>query len=167
MDILVGKIVKAQGLKGEVKLACSLDEPSQLSKIKYLSVGDKRLTVENINCQSTFAIIKFQGFSDKKQAESLSGWEVYADRADIPLPAGRYFIEEILGSKVFLDDGFLLGEVIDVVTNVGRADIFTVKKGDVIMRFPFLKEMIIEVDIQDGRIVLLGTRLKEVCVYED
>jgi 16S rRNA processing protein RimM len=84
----------------------------------------------------------------------------------VPLEEGRYFIVDIIGCKVVTDDGEEIGVVRDVTS--ARTDIFTVDcVNGRVLRFPFLKDATVSVDVQEKVITLNGKRLKEISCYED
>ena len=84
----------------------------------------------------------------------------------IPLEEGRYFIADILDCELLTENGQRVGLVADVTS--ARTDIFTIKcDSGRIMRFPFLKDLIVSVDIEKKVIVVKEKRLSEVSCYED
>ena len=67
---------------------------------------------------------------------------------------------------MFTDDGAEVGKVTDV-SQYGAADVYTVSDGKKTVRFPFLKKLIVKVDVEAGVIVLFKSVFDEVSVYED
>jgi len=76
-------------------------------------------------------------------------------------------IVELLNDYVVvLDDGTKIGAVIDITQS--RTDIFTVKKDNgKILRFPFLKDLLIKMDLENKTVILKAKRFGEVVCYED
>ena len=73
---------------------------------------------------------------------------------------------DIVGCNVFTDDGNEIGAVIDVFSS--RTDVFTVKCVDGrTLRFPFLKDLVQEVDVVNKKITVKAKRLAEVSCYEN
>ena len=107
------------------------------------------------------------GINDRDQAERFRNKFICVTRENaIPLEEGRCFIVDVIGCIITTDQGQTVGEVVDVTS--ARTDIFTVKDmGGKIMRFPFLKDAIIKVDVENKSIVLKDKRLKEIACYED
>ena len=166
MFLSIGEIVKAQGIKGEVKIKPYSTDCSHFQNLKlaYLDVFPHKL--RSIAVRGGFAYALFEGVNDRNAAEKLVGKVVKIDRRDAAETAeGEYYVCDILGSKVVFDDGEVIGEVADV-QNFGSADVYTVKGGRTV-RFPFLKRMIISVDIESKIITLERQGFGEVCVYED
>lgn len=166
MFIPIGEIVKPQGVKGEVKIKPFQTDCSIFKNLKlaYLNACPHKL--RSISLRGGFAYVMFEGISDRNAAELLTGKTVTVDKRDLPKAApDEYYICDIIGCEVRLDTNELVGTVNDV-QNFGSADVYTVT-GKRTVRFPFLKKLIISVDIAAKIIVLDAGVFSEVCVYED
>ncbi len=165
MKILVGKVLKPQGIKGEVKMSCLLDNPKQFNTIKVMYLGERELKVRSIRSQSVYVFVQFCDIIDRNNAQTLVNWDVYADKSDIVVPQDSFFICDLIGSMVYLDDGTYLGSL-ENVTYGGGADIFDVR-GEKNVQFPFITDLIVNIDVENKKIILLSKRFNEVCLYED
>ncbi len=166
MKIKIGKILKAQGIKGEVKASCLLDDSQMLKHVKKMYVNDVPRTVLQLRCDGNFFFVRFAEIQDRNAAENLRDWELYCDKEDVHLDSERYFVDDIIGCRVVLDNGKSIGEVVDVL-QYGAADVYVCKNGDKEISFPFLKDLAISVNISAKSIVLYAKRFKEVALYED
>ena len=166
MRIEIGKVLKAQGIKGEVKLSCYLDDASMLKSVKQLYIGSNTYTVTHFRADGAFCYVLLDGISDRNAAEALRNWTVYADKESVTVQQDRYFIDDLVGCTVALSDGITIGTVKEILQN-GAADVFVCagEKGEIL--FPFLKDLIISVNIDTKQIVLDSKRFGEVAVYED
>ncbi len=162
----IGIIVKPQGIKGELKVMPLTDDINRFKNLKEVIIDDKNYRVLRAVIGGGAVIICLSGIADRNQAETLRGKFLSVTRENaIPLEEGRYFVVDIIGCSLFAEDE-LVGEVVDVTS--ARTDIFTVKTASgKIMRFPFLKDLIIKVDIESKTIVVKKKRLDEVSCYED
>ncbi|MBE7087531.1 MAG: 16S rRNA processing protein RimM [Clostridiales bacterium] len=163
----IGVIVKPQGIKGEVKVIPLTDDPNRFKKLKEVYIDGEKRKVLSAKVGVDSIILAISGIADRNEAEIFRGKYLSVDRQNaVELEKGRYFIVDILGCTIFTDNGLAVGEVIDVTS--ARTDIFTVKCIDGrVMRFPFLKDLIVSVDVANKKIILKETRLKEVSCYED
>ena len=163
----IGLIVKPQGIKGEVKVQPLTDDINRFKKLKEVIIDGKPYKVLNSIIGGGTVFLSLSGITDRNTAESMRGKFLHVLRENaIPLEEGRYFIVDILGCALVTDNGNKVGEVIDVTS--ARTDIFTIKCDDgKIMRFPFLKDLIVSVEIDKKIITVLEKRLKEVSCYED
>lgn len=162
MKLIIGKILKAQGIKGEVKLGCAVDDSKMLKNVKVMYIGSSTYTVEKLRFDGAFCYVTFVEVTDRNTAETLRNKDVWADKENIVVDSGRYFIDDFIGCKVALDDGREVGAVEDVL-QYGSADVIVCGK----VSFPFVKDLVISIDVCAKIIVLNAKRFAEVSVYED
>lgn len=163
----VGLIVKPQGIKGEVKIQPLTDDINRFKNLKEVIIDDKNYRVLKAVIGGGTVFLTISGISDRNTAETFRGKFLYVTRENaVPLEEGRYFIADIIGCELLNDKGEKLGQITDVTPN--RVDVITVKKTDgKIMRFPFLNDLVIDVDIINQKMTVLAKRLAEVSVDED
>ncbi len=163
----VGLIVKPQGIKGEVKIQPLTDDINRFKNLKEVIIDDKNYRVLKAVIGGGTVFLTISGISDRNTAETFRGKFLYVTRENaVPLEEGRYFIADIIGCELVNDKGEKLGQITDVTPN--RVDVITVKKADgKIMRFPFLNDLVIDVDIINQKMTVLAKRLAEVSVDED
>ncbi len=166
MKIEIGKVLKAQGIKGEIKLVSYLDDSTMLKNVKQLYVGTKTYTIEKIRFDGEFCYVLLDGIADRNTAEGLRNWSVYADKECLALKKDRYFITDLIGCKVTLENGDIIGTVKDVL-QYGAADVFVCDKDGKTVSFPFLNDLVLSVNVDNKTIALATKRFCEVAVYED
>ena len=165
--ITIGQIVRGVGIRGELKVKPLTDEVNRYKKLKVVYVKSTPYRMLSCRFDETFVYIKLSGIDDRTQADALRDCYIEIDRVNaVDLEEGTYFIADIVGCKVFTDDSTEIGKVIEV-NQFGAADVFTVSDGQKTVRFPFLKKMIVKVDVEAGIIVLKADVFAEVSVYED
>lgn len=167
MKIQVGKILKAQGIKGEVKLASLIDNAENFKNFKYLYINEQRIGVVSARPSGDFVFVKFSTVTDRNAAEGLRGLSVFADKEQLPIDEGRFFIDELIGCNVYLNDDTLIGELVEILQN-GSADVYVAKKdnGKKVL-FPLIKDLTIKIDVDARAIILDAKRFSEVSVDED
>ncbi|MBQ7349056.1 MAG: 16S rRNA processing protein RimM [Clostridia bacterium] len=163
----IGLIVKPQGIRGEVKVQPLTDDINRFKTLKDVIIDGKNYRVLSSVIGGGAVFLALSGISDRNVAETFRGKFLCVTRENaIPLEEGRYFIVDIVGCKVVTDSGDAVGEVVDVFS--ARTDIFTIKcDNGRIMRFPFLKDLVLKVDIENKLITVWEKRLLEVSCYED
>lgn len=163
----VGLIVKPQGIKGELKVQPLTDDINRFKKLKEVIIDGKNHRVTNAIIAGNTVLLSIFGVNDRDTAELFRGKFICVDREHaVALEEGRYFIADIIGCALKTDHDSLVGEIIEVTS--ARTDIFTVKCTDgVIMRFPFLKDAIVSVDIENKLILVKAKRLSEIACYEN
>ena len=162
----IGLIVKPQGIRGEVKVQPLTDDINRFKNLKEVIIDDKNYRVLKATIAGNTVILALSGIADRNVAETFRGKFLRVTRENaLPLEEGRYFIVDIIGCALKTEDGTQVGEVVEVTS--ARTDIFTVNCNGRIMRFPFLKDMIVSVDVYAKTIVVKKQRLEEVSCYED
>ena len=154
-----GKIINTHGIRGGVKLECWCDTPEDLTSLKkvYFLEGDAHTEhkVKRASVFKQFVLMELDGVGDIDAAMRLKGTVVYADRDDIRIEEGSYFIADMIGLDVIdADTGRVYGTLTDVTDGVA-SQIYTVKteKGDVlfpavIVCHPLIKNCVLEVLIR-------------------
>lgn len=164
----IGVIVKPQGVRGELKVQPLTDDITRFINLKDVLIDGKPVKVLNTRLGAREVFITLSGVSDRNAAECMRNKFLCVNREDaIKLPENTYFVTDIIGSKLTFETGEPFAEVVDVTE--AKTDYFTAKifsNGEII-RFPFLKDILIKVDIKNSVIVLKEKRFNEVCVYEN
>ena len=166
MSFIIGEIVKAQGVRGEVKIRPYTDDPARYGQLRTVSVGGCPMKIRGVNVRGGFVYIAFEGVNTRNDAEVLVGRTVEIDRSQAKRPEpGEFFVADLLGCRVFLSDGSYIGVLSDI-ENYGSADIFTVKGGRTV-RFPHLARLGLSYDEKARSVTLDAAAFAEVCCYED
>ena len=165
----IGEITKPQGIYGEVKVRAYLDDPDAFLDFKEIFVGDKLYKKVKARVVGADVFLCFYGVGDRNSAELLRGKELFITRehyTEFFDNGDNYFIVDLIGAKIVLTSGLEIGDVIDVTQ--ANVDIFTVQKANgKILRFPFLKDLVKDVDVIGKKITLDEKRFGEVACYED
>jgi 16S rRNA processing protein RimM len=149
-----GKIVNTHGVRGAVKLEAWCDFPETLADLDYIYIksekGFEAKKVLSASVQKRHVIACIEGIADVDSAAALKGTVVYADREDIPLDDGDYFIIDLVGLPVIdVESGVEYGKVSDVF-NAGASDIYTVRTANGERMIPAVPEFIINIDLEKG-----------------
>jgi 16S rRNA processing protein RimM len=163
----IGVIVKPQGVRGELKVQPLTDDIRRFINLKQVIIDGKPVKVLSSRLGAREIFITLSGVSDRNVAETLRNKFLCVSREDaVKLPENTYFISDIIGCKLTFEGKEPFAEVVDVTE--AKTDYFTAKltNGEII-RFPFLKDILIKVDIKNSLIILNEKRFNEVCVYEN
>ena len=112
----IGKIINTHGVRGEVKLEPWADSPQQLKSLKNLWLDGRALPILECRVHGRFVILKLEGVDSVEAAMVLKGKVVHADRAELPLAEGSFFIQDMIGLPVLDQNGAEIGilrEVLD------------------------------------------------------
>ncbi len=169
----LGKILKPQGIKGEIKLDAYTDSLERFDYLEYVYFKDEneqytKINVEKRRTDTKFAYIKLQGTESRDDAERLRGQILYVDRKNAAkLKEGYFYIKDLLGLKVANEDGEVLGTLKDIM-QTGSKDIYVVKtKTGKTLMFPSIDGVILTKDLENRVITVSKQRLEEVGIYND
>lgn len=128
--VLIARIGKAHGLKGELEIQPYVWDETRFEKLDHIFVKskDSKISdqyVESVRYVHKGILLKITGFEDRTSAESLRGAEILIPESERPkLPEGRAYYDEIIGMTVVDDgSGAELGRVINVL-DMPAGDVF-------------------------------------------
>ena len=148
----VGQIINTFGIKGEVRLLplTSDIERFNLSNPYYLGISKKKIHVEKFWPHKGTVVVKFKEFSNIDDVELLKGEYVYVSEEDLyPLKEDEYFQKDLIGMLVY-EDGELIGKLIKVIEGLS-SDTYEIENKDGSFYVPAVKEFILNVDVEKGR----------------
>jgi 16S rRNA processing protein RimM len=168
--IEIARILKAQGISGEVKVQVFSDNADDFINRGYAYVkqggGMIKTAFAAVRQEPPFVYLRIEGVTTRNEAENLRGVLLYIDKSELPEPdEGEYFIFDLIGLEVKDTNGNRLGALKDVLQH-GAADVYVVK-GEKNFMFPALKRVIRSVDISSGVMLVDSAALAEVAVYDD
>lgn len=149
----VGVITATHGIKGEVKVFPTTDDPQRFKKLQkvLLDTGKEHLELEitQVKFFKQFVILKFKGYDTPEDIEKYRKKSLLVHRNDaLELRENEYFIADLIGLKVETDDDEKLGELTDVI-QTGANDVYVVKMpDDKEVLIPAIKQCIRSVDIE-------------------
>lgn len=159
-DLLqVGVITTTHGVRGEVKVFPTTDDPARFKKLKnvILDTGREKIDLEvaGVKFFKNMVILKFKGIDDINDVEKYRKKSLYVTRENaVKLKKNEYFIADLIGLKVESDEGEDLGILSDVL-QTGANDVYVLsKEGEDDILLPAIKECVKEVDIENGAILV-------------
>ena len=165
-NIIIGRVVKAVGIKGEIKVAPIPDDMLRYNKLKTVYITGIPYQILSCRFDKAFVFLKLNGFFTRDDAEKIVGDYLEIDRVNAIVPENGYLIADIEGCKLFLSDGEEVG-VVTEVAQYGAADVFTIEGNGKVCRCPFLNKVIEKIDVESKIIVANKKEFTAVCVYED
>jgi 16S rRNA processing protein RimM len=155
--VVVGRIGRAHGIRGEVTVDVRTDEPDRrFAPTSTLIAGDRTLTVARTRWHSGRLLATFAEVPDRTAAELLRGTVLEADidPDEAPADEGEYYDRQLVGLSVRSTSGDVLGEIASVVHH-GEQDTLVVRRssGSEIL-VPFVSELVPSVDVAAGFVVV-------------
>ena len=154
--ILVGRIVGAHGIRGEVSVEVYSDVEDRFDPGRRIFLDlrgrSSALTVETVRPHKGRLLVGFEGIGDRNRAEELRGGKLGVDRSDVPpAPEGSYYHFELVGCRVVDRALGELGEVADVIED-GGGILLVVRRPSGNLPVPFVDPYLERVDIEGQQI---------------
>lgn len=152
--IIIGKIVNAVGLKGEVRIYSYSDRKERFGELESFILSGKgtdvRCKVEKVRYQKNMVIAKLAGIDDRGGAESLRDKYVAITEDELAeLPEDTFYIKDLIGCRLINEEtGGEIGVISDVIQNTAQ-DIYAADlPGGKTAMIPAVGEFIRRVDIK-------------------
>ncbi len=155
----VGVIASTHGIKGEVKVYPTTDDPTRFEYLKEAIIDAGRDTrtveIENVKYFKQFVILKFKGIDDINDVEKYVKKDLLVTRDNaVPLEEGEYYICDLVGLKVITDDGRDIGILTDIM-QTGANDVYVVNGDtDEEILIPSIPQCILDRDLEKGIITV-------------
>ena len=164
-NIKIAKVLKPQGVKGELKIELFIKDEGYYKDIKSVNIDNKSYNVKALHIRQGYGYITLDGVVDRNAAESFRDKVLnISDDAAPTLNIDEYYIEDMIGLNVVDETGKQLGKVTDI-EQYGSADVYSVVGRAGVFSFPFIKKLIISVDLETKTMLLDSKVLDEVRVW--
>lgn len=162
-ELIVGTVLKPQGIRGEVKIKPFTDSAETFREFKRVFLDGEEYKILSVRTGDGFVYLGLRGVPDRNAAELLRGKQVTVPREEAPvLPEGSYYIADLLGSEIVSDEGEVLGTLKDITQ--ASTDVYTMSDGTRDILFPAAKGVVVNVDVENKKITVDKKRWLEVAV---
>ena len=157
--VVIAKIVRTRGLKGEVVADLLTDFPERFEGLENVTAvqaeeGRRELKIERFFFQKDRIVLKFEGVDSIEAGEELRDAEIGIDEAEaVELEENEYFDWELEGCEVETIEGEKLGIVREVL-RTGGTEVLLIDGPDKELMIPFAESICIEVDIEGKRVIV-------------
>jgi 16S rRNA processing protein RimM len=155
--VVVGRIGRAHGIRGEVAIDVRTDEPDRrFAPTSTLIAGDRTLTVSRTRWHSGRLLAAFDEVPDRTAAELLRGTVLEADVDPDELPAdeGEFYDRQLIGLSVRSTSGDVLGEIASVAHHGAQDTLVLRSRSGAEILVPFVTEIVPTVDVVAGFVVV-------------
>ncbi len=155
-DLLkVGIISSTHGIRGEVKVFPTTDDPQRFKKLDRVLLDNgkekRELKIQSVKFFKQFVIVKFAEINDINDVEQYKGSSLFVTRKQaVKLDKDEYFIADLIGISVIAQKEQLKGILKDVI-ETGANDVYVIALSDGReLLLPAIKECVLSVDIEKG-----------------
>ena len=155
----VGVITTTHGVRGEVKVYPTTEGPERFLDLEYvlLDTGKelRKLTIQNVKFFKNLAILKFEEIDNINDIQMYKGRDLWIPREEgQELGEDEYYIADLLGMEVYLEDGSRFGTLKDVM-ETGANDVYIVTRpGGEEVLLPAIHECIREICPEENRMTV-------------
>ncbi|MFF0788664.1 ribosome maturation factor RimM [Streptomyces spiralis] len=160
MQLVVARIGRAHGIKGEVTVEVRTDEPElRLAPGAVLATDPASagpLTIETGRVHSGRLLLRFEGVGDRNAAEALRNTLLIAevDPDELPEEEDEYYDHQLIDLDVVTEDGETVGRISEI-SHLPSQDLFIVERPDgTEVMIPFVAEIVTEIDLEEQRAVI-------------
>ena len=154
----VGVIANTHGIRGEVKVFPTTEDPQRFEWLKevLLDTGKEMLPlkISSVRFFKNLVIVKFKGIDNINDIEKYKGKDLFVTRENaIPLEEDEYYIADIIGAKVYTEDGEEFGKLVDVL-ETGANLVFVVQHEGKEVLLPAIPDCVKDVDTEEKKVVV-------------
>ncbi|MEU1514179.1 ribosome maturation factor RimM [Streptomyces sp. NPDC005811] len=160
MQLVVARVGRAHGIKGEVTVEVRTDEPElRLGPGAVLATDPASagpLTIETGRVHSGRLLLRFEGVRDRNGAEALRNTLLIAeiDPEQLPEEEDEYYDHQLIDLDVVTEDGTEVGRITEI-SHLPSQDLFIVERPDgTEAMIPFVSEIVVEIDLEEQRAVI-------------
>lgn len=158
MQLVIGRIGRAHGVRGDLFVEPMTDEPDHryTDGTVLKTSNDTTLTVATSKWHSGRFVVHFAGFDDRNAAETLRGLtlSIEVDPAQSPQDPDEYYDHQLVGLNVVLADGTHVGTIGEVI-HLPSQDLLTVlREGDTEALVPFVTEFVPEINLATKTVII-------------
>ena len=151
----VGVITSTYGIRGEVKVFPTTDDPERFKKLKnvILETGKEQISlkIQGVRFFKNLVIVKFEGIDNINEIEKYKGQALFVPREyAVELGEDEYYIGDLIGMDVYTQTG-KFGILKDVI-ETGANEVYvidSIEHGEVLV--PAIKQCIRRVDVEAGK----------------
>ncbi len=155
----VGVISSTHGIRGEVKVYPTTDDPERFLNLDEVILDTGRehkiLEIEGVKFFKNQVILKFKGYDNINDIEKYLKKDLLVDREHaVELGENENFIADLIDMEVVTDEGKVLGTLTDVI-ETGANDVYAVKtpEGKEIL-LPAIRDCILDVNVDEKRMTV-------------
>ena len=157
--IEIAKIVKPQGIKGEVKALALTNVLAVFNLVKNCVVDGKSMKIDKLAIRQGFLYIKFNGIDTRNDAETLRNKSIKIEKELLlSIKGDEFLVEDLIGMALYDENHNFVGQILNI-ENYGATDILVIEKDGRRVEVPYLGEVFKQ---KGDTIVVDSEKFKEV-----
>lgn len=166
--LVVGEVLRPQGLRGEVKVKPLTDDPDRFFALRRVFLRGEEKRCRCLRVHEGYAYLQIDGIFSREAAEGIRGEMLRIRREDaVKLPENAEFICDLIGCQAVDTEGRIWGELKDVL-QPGGCDVYVFRREDGReLMVPALKKVVLQVRPSERHILLDAQGVRETGVTDD
>lgn len=157
MDLVVGRVVKAHGVTGEVVVEVRTDDPDArfapglaLRGRPAKGGSERHYVIESVREHSGRLLVRLDGVADRTAADALRGTLFIVDSGELPPidDPDEFYDHQLEGLSVRTTAGAPVGTVAEVL-HTAAGELLSVQTGDREVLVPFVSAIVTSVSLAD------------------
>ena len=162
--LLIGTVLKPQGIRGELKIKNYTDDFYAISALKEVFIDGVSYQVLKMRCDKDVFML-LRGIADRNQAELFRNKDIYALKDSVRRKKNTYFICDVLGCSIVFENGEVFGKVEEILS--ARTDIYFIATENGRVIAPWLKCYNAQFDIENRTITVEKEQFLKEISYEN
>ena len=163
MQVVIGRVGRAHGVRGDVSVDVRTDEPERrfaVGSSVSVEASGQTLIVDRVRTHQGRLLVGFDGVADRTAGEALRGSVLLAevDPAEEPDDPDEFYDRQLVGLAVRSGDGAAVGEVVQVVHLPAQDALEVRTHDDRTLLVPFVEALVPTVDVDEGYVVVADVR---------
>ncbi len=157
--LLIGKIIKPHGIKGQVKVLSFAESPETFRDFGQVCLKEKKgrerlIKISSVILAGGGVALGLDGIEGREAAEALRDAELFITKDQLEeLPEGEYYRHELIGLNIVTTEGLKIGKIEEVMPT-GSNDVYVVRQGEKEYLVPALSEVIETIDLKKGEMII-------------
>ncbi|AGB22654.1 16S rRNA processing protein RimM [Mycobacterium sp. JS623] len=162
MDLVVGRVVRAHGVAGEIVVEIRTDDPdirfapgSSLRGKPSRGGPESRYVIDSVRDHGGRLLVRLEGVADRNAADALRGTVFIVDSADLPPieDPDEFYDHQLEGLRVVTTAGGAIGSVAEVL-HTAAGELLSVRSDEGEVLVPFVSAIVTSVSLADQTIVI-------------
>jgi 16S rRNA processing protein RimM len=156
---IIGKVLKPQGNKGEVKVEIITSFPEHFVSLDSVYIEENEnwqaYPIESARLTGRHVFLKFVNIDSIDQAETLRNKYLYIEKDELSsLAENEFYIHDLIGMQVFDESGNCLGEIKDVESYPAN-DVYVVDSPEGYkLNIPAIQDVVKSVDKEENKMII-------------
>lgn len=142
-NLLIAKVSKPQGLRGELKCQLFTDVLAAVTNAKKVYIDGNECDVERAVVRGGFLYLKLLGINDRNNAEVFRNCQIFLPKAELEkYKQTDFLVDDLIGMVLYDGDGKKVGQIVDY-EDYGSAPILSIEENGHVFEVPYISQIFV------------------------